>query len=939
MAVPDTPIRRRLMAMILLTSSTVLLLICAAFFTYEFLTFRQSTIAHLTTLGDVIADNSTAALAFANADDAREVLSALRAERHIVAAGLYDRNGKLFAKYPNALADRDLPVAPGQLGFSFTGGHLVGFQPVAQTGNRNLGSLYLKSDMGAMYERFRSYGAIATLAIAGSFLVAYLISRSLQRRISQPILALTQTARAVSDRGDYSVRAASGGRDELGLLATAFNHMLTRIQDQHRELGESAARLRAVLNSALSAVVVIDSQGVILDWNERAEKMFGWPREKSLGRTLAELIIPERYREAHRSGLERYLASGGSPVLNRLIELSAVRHDGEEFPIELSVNAMVTDEVPTFCGFITDITERKHAQAKLQAQLGRLELMHRITRAVGERQDLPSVFQVVIRSLEQDLPIDFGCICLYEPIAEILTIASVGAKSPALAQELASDEKVRIAVDQSGLAHSVRGHLVYEPDIRGESVEFPQRLARDGLRAMVIAPLRTESTVFGVLIAARRAEGSFSSADCEFLRQLSEHVALASHQVQLYNALQRAYEEMRQTQHAVMQQERLRALGQMASGIAHDINNAISPVALYTESLLEREPNLSTRARDYLVTIQRAIEDVAETVARMREFYRPREPQLQLARVGVNDLAKQVIDLTRARWSDMPQQRGVVIELKTDFAADLPGIMGAETEIRDALTNLIFNAVDAMPEGGVLSLRTKVIESPRGDGESARHVCVEVQDTGTGMDEETRRRCLEPFFTTKGERGTGLGLAMVYGMVQRHSAELEIDSAAGQGTTMRFVFPVSVPVFAATERLAASLTQARRLRILVVDDDPLLIKSLGDTLESDGHAVTLADGGQAGIDAFLAAEKRGEPFAVVITDLGMPYVDGRKVAATIRAAAPLTPILLLTGWGQRLVAEDDVPPHVSRVLNKPPRLHELRSALAEFTTSEAELTH
>jgi CheY-like chemotaxis protein len=155
---------------------------------------------------------------------------------------------------------------------------------------------------------------------------------------------------------------------------------------------------------------------------------------------------------------------------------------------------------------------------------------------------------------------------------------------------------------------------------------------------------------------------------------------------------------------------------------------------------------------------------------------------------------------------------------------------------------------------------------------------------------------------------------------------------------MRFVFPVSAPVFAATERLAAPLTQARRLRILVVDDDPLLIKSLHDTLESDGHAVTVADGGQAGIDAFLAAEKRGQPFAVVITDLGMPYIDGRKVAATIRAAAPLTPIVLLTGWGQRLVAEDDVPPHVSRVLNKPPRLHELRSALAELTTPEAERT-
>ena len=150
-----------------------------------------------------------------------------------------------------------------------------------------------------------------------------------------------------------------------------------------------------------------------------------------------------------------------------------------------------------------------------------------------------------------------------------------------------------------------------------------------GLHSLVIAPLLVENRVFGVLIAARRAARRLQSADCEFLRQLSEHVALAAHQAQLYGALQQAYDDLRQTQHTVMQQERLRALGQMASGIAHDINNAISPVALYTESLLEREPNLSDRARGYLTTIQRAIDDVAATVARMREFYRQREPQLR----------------------------------------------------------------------------------------------------------------------------------------------------------------------------------------------------------------------------------------------------------------------------------------------------------------------
>ena len=176
---------------------------------------------------------------------------------------------------------------------------------------------------------------------------------------------------------------------------------------------------------------------------------------------------------------------------------------------------------------------------------------------------------------------------------------------------------------------------------------------------------------------------------------------------------------------------------------------------------------------------------------------------------------------------------------------------------------------------------------------------------------------------------------MVYGVAQRHKAEIEMESASGKGTTVRLSFPVSVSNAAGLTHLAAATATPSRLRILVVDDDPLLIKSLRDTLEIDGHAVTTATGGQAGIDAFLSVDKPDEQFAVVITDLGMPYVDGRKVATAVKAASPSTPVILLTGWGQRLVAEGDIPPHVDRVLNKPPKLRELRAALAELTSNSA----
>jgi signal transduction histidine kinase/ActR/RegA family two-component response regulator len=796
MATPSTPIRRILMRMIFLSSGVVLAVTSAAFCTYEAVTFRNANIEQLQTLSKVIASNSTAALAFDNSEDATAVLTALKANPHIVAAALYDAQGEVFATYLHGLPASRLPAHLGAPGYGFEHGALIGIQPVAQ-GSQQLGTLYVESDLGAMYTRATLYGLIVLLVTASALSVAYLISRRLQYQLLRPIQALAATAKAVSDRNDYTVRAAPTGAREFDVFTDAFNQMLTRIQQ---------------------------------------------------------------------------------------------------------------------------------SEGKLHAQLERLGLLQHITRATGDRQDLNSIFLVVLASLEENLPIDFGCFLLHDPLAHSLTVSTVGTGGAAFAESLHVAQGVDVPIDQNGLSRCVGGQLVYEPDVLQVPFPFPQRLAAAGLRSMVIAPLIVESKVFGVLVCARRADQAFSSPECEFLRQLSEHVALASHQAQLYGALQQAYNDLRQSQHATMQQERLRALGQMASGIAHDINNAMSPVSLYTESLLEREPHLSERGRSYLLTIQRAIEDVARTVSRMREFYREREAQLTLERVELNRAVRQVVELTKPRWSDLPQQRGVMIDLQMELAEPLSDLMGAEHEIRDALTNLIFNAVDAMPSGGQLTLRTRIVPSAsRGDT-----VAVEVTDAGVGMDEDTRRRCLEPFYTTKGERGTGLGLAMVYGMVQRHSAEIEIDSTVGQGTTVRLIFPAYTSSVVSTTQLTRPNLVTRRLRILLVDDDPLLIKSLQDTLQEDGHVITATPGGQAGIDAFAAAHQRGEGFDVVITDLGMPNVDGRKVASAVKATASTTPVILLTGWGQRMIAESDTPPCVDKVLSKPPRLQDLRAALAEL---------
>jgi len=247
----DTPIRQKLMTMILVTSGVVLLLTCAAFIGYELLTYRRSAVQQLATLGEIIATESTGAVAFDNPNDATEILAALKAERHIVAACLYDKQNRIFARYPASAPDRAFPSAPQPDGYRFEAGHLVGFIPVVQRkGSERFGTLYLNSDMGAMYARLRLYGGIAVLAILVSSLVAYVLSRILQRQISSPILALAETAKAVSDRHDYSVRARPHGADELGVLTGAFNHMLAQIQQQNEVLEQRVRERTAELASA-----------------------------------------------------------------------------------------------------------------------------------------------------------------------------------------------------------------------------------------------------------------------------------------------------------------------------------------------------------------------------------------------------------------------------------------------------------------------------------------------------------------------------------------------------------------------------------------------------------------------------------------------------------------------------------------------------------------
>jgi CheY-like chemotaxis protein len=290
--------------------------------------------------------------------------------------------------------------------------------------------------------------------------------------------------------------------------------------------------------------------------------------------------------------------------------------------------------------------------------------------------------------------------------------------------------------------------------------------------------------------------------------------------------------------------------------------------------------------------------------------------------------------LTSPCWRDISQSNGIAIQVQTRLEDSLPELYCNESELREALTNVVFNAVDALPRGGLITLSARAITQANSSNADRKptHVVLEVSDNGIGMDEMTRQRCLEPFFSTKRKRGgSGLGLAMVYGVMERHEGHIEVQSAVNQGTTVSLIFPLREPPKPATADLPGAAKAAPSLRILCIDDEPLLRKLLKEILEYHHHEVQTADGGQAGLDAFHQGRSRGQPFDAVITDLGMPDVNGRQVAEKIKAESPNTPVIMLTGWGTMLEEDGEGMGNVDAILSKPPRLNDLVDTLVKLT--------
>jgi signal transduction histidine kinase/ActR/RegA family two-component response regulator len=388
------------------------------------------------------------------------------------------------------------------------------------------------------------------------------------------------------------------------------------------------------------------------------------------------------------------------------------------------------------------------------------------------------------------------------------------------------------------------------------------------------------------------------------------------------NELSVYIEEQNRIREQFSQIEKMSALGELASGVAHDFNNTLAGILGRAELMLRKATDEEVR-RGLNIIIQ-AAQDGSKTVKRIQDFARQRRDH-DFFPVAVDQLLMDISEVTRPRWKDRPEAANVHIGLDLQIHSNA-SVMGDDAELREVLVNMVFNAVDAMPTGGRLTLSANECDG---------WVEIAVSDTGEGISPEVRSRIFDPFFTTKGKAGMGLGLAVCDGMVQRHQGSIEIESEVGQGTTFRIKLPIakvkpqkvkpSEPEIASVPRLSL-VRSCNSPKVLVVDDEPAVRELLGEILNSEGYEVTLAENGSTALAAF-----ERNVFKAVFTDIGMPGMSGWELARAIRERDQEIPISVITGWGEAVGSDEQKKAKVDWVLAKPFSLERIGEILLEIS--------
>jgi two-component system, cell cycle sensor histidine kinase and response regulator CckA len=610
-----------------------------------------------------------------------------------------------------------------------------------------------------------------------------------------------------------------------------------------RELAERAAllskseqRYRSVVDTALDAVVAMDSEGLIHDWNRQAETLFGWTRAEAMGQRMSDTIIPHRYRAAHEHGLKRFLETGQGPVLNTRIEITALRRDGVEVPVELAITPAKTQSGWTFNAFLRDLTERNKAAEAVRA---------------GERR---------YRELFEDMPVGLYRSTLDGQLIDV---------NPAMVSMLGYP-------DRESLLATAATALYVNPADRSR---WSGEIARAGVVRNFDVRMRRGD---GTLIWARDTTHAKHDADgaivfCEgVLEDVTEHV----------EAQQRLHASETQLRQAL----KMEAVGQLAGGVAHDFNNLLTVILSYCTMLLNRiAPSDPNRGDIEEITV--AAERATRLTRQLLAFSRKQVMQPRI--LDINAVVGDLENLLR-------RLIGEDIALQSCLDPEVGRINADPGQLEQVLMNLVVNARDAMPNGGRLVISTANCDHSEADASALHamrgsSVLLTVSDTGTGISPEVQQRIFDPFFTTKEQgRGTGLGLSTVYGIVKQSGGEIRVESELGRGTLFKVYFPRVENAPEALERdvLVREVPRGSETLLLVEDDASLRTLAMR-VLKKLGYEVLVADGG---FEALSIASDPRTAIDAVVTDVIMPGMNGRDLVERLIASRPELKVLFMSGY-------------------------------------------
>ena len=692
-------------------------------------------------------------------------------------------------------------------------------------------------------------------------------------------------------------------------------HDVTEKHAQERELRTSEARSRAILNTALDAVLLMDSAGRIVAWNPAAERIFGWSAAEIVGRDLAEHIIPGRLREAHRRGLAHLLATGEGPVLGRRLEMPALHRDGREFPAELSINPLAGIAPPIFVGFMRDISQRKAAETALAERASLAALRADVAALLASGEAVELVLKGCCELLVQHLDAAFARVWTLDETEPVLVLRA----SAGLYTHL-DGPHARVPVGQfkiGRIAQQRRAHLTNDV-AHDPNVSDPAWAEREKMTAFAGYPLIAEDRVVGVLALFSR-------------HPLSE--AVLGDLAPIADAIAANFERRAAESALVAEKDRAeiasRAKDNFLAALSHELRTPLTPVLMAAAALRDDE-TLPAEARADLAMIERNIALEARLIDDLLDLTRITKGKLQLREEAcdVHSIIGLAIEIVRDEALSKP------VAIDVDLAAKRSGLRGDPARLQQVFWNLLRNAIKFTPTGGRVAIRTR--------DETNERLRIEVTDTGIGLAPDALEAIFRPFEQagrTGDHRfgGLGLGLAIARAIVDLHGGIIRAESAgAGRGATFIVELPnvadqetgVTIPLTRPARHDGATADGAAEalppLRLLLVEDHEPTLAVLKRLLTRSGHQVVTA----GSVATAVAAAEAGQ-FDFVISDLGLPDGTGLEVITKLHRIQPRLRGIALSGYGM----EDDL--HRSeeagfeRHLVKPVDFNQLRRALRE----------